>query len=137
MSLPTAGQAQMLADRLALLIKRESPTSTAVIGGAGGNGLDRIGRGQLERVVAVDINPAYIEAVGIRHARRLASLELHCADIQSESLLFEYVDVVAALASLKRHCRAKPAVTAGFSAVDSAVIELSSGKQFSLQTFRA
>jgi len=190
MSLPTVGQAQMLADQLALLIKRESPTSVALVGCAGGNGLDQIEPGQLERIVAVDINSAYIEAVRIRHARRLAGLELHCADIQSDSLrfepvdmiyaalLFEYVDVAAALASLKRLCRAagtlatliqlphrdhevislspykslnllapamkliapadlaRLAATAGLSAVDSAVIELSSGKQFSLTTFR-
>ena len=191
MSLPAIGQAQMLAGLLMLLIERELPTSVAVIGCAGGNGLDQIEPGQVERVVAVDINPTYIEAVGIRHALRLSGLELYCADIQSESLqfepvdliytalLFEYVDVGAALASLKRHCRpggllatlvqlphrehgvvspspykslnllapvmkliapaelSRLAVAAGFAAAECELIELPSGKQFSLQTFRA
>jgi Methyltransferase domain len=117
MSLPDIGQAQMLAVQLERLIKRNAPRSFALIGCAGGNGLDRIEPGQLERVVALDINPTYIQAVGARHASRLDRLELYCADVQSESLqfepvelayaalLFEYVDVVATLASLKRHCR--------------------------------
>jgi SAM-dependent methyltransferase len=117
MSLPAIGQARMLADQLALLLKRELPTSVAVIGCAGGNGLDRIEPGQFERIVAVDINPDYIRAVEIRHMGRLTGLELYCDDIQSGSfqfkpvdlvyaaLLFEYVDVAAALATLKRLCR--------------------------------
>jgi SAM-dependent methyltransferase len=190
MSLPAIGQARMLADQLALLMERERPTSIAIIGCAGGNGLDRVEPGQVKRVVAVDINPAYIEAVGIRHRRRLTGLELYCADIQSGSfqfepvdliyaaLLFEYVDVGAALATLKRVCRSggllatliqlphhdhgvvspspytslkmlapvmrliapaelsRLALAAGFAAADCELIELPSGKQFSMQTFR-
>ena len=191
MSLPAIGQAQMLADQLALLIERERPTSIAIVGCAGGNGLDRIEPGQMERIVAVDINPTYIKAVRIRHTRRLAHLELYCDDIQSTSLqfkpvdmiyaalLFEYVDVGVALASLQRHCRpggllatliqlahrdhdvvspspykslnllasvmkliapaelARLAVATGFTVAERELIELPSGKQFSLQTFRA
>lgn len=117
MSLPDIGQGQMLADQLEQLIKRYSPQSVGLIGCAGGNGLDRIEPCQLERVVALDINPSYIRAVGVRHAHRLSNLELYCVDVQSASfqfkpvdlvfaaLLLEYVDVAATLASLKRHCR--------------------------------
>jgi len=47
MSLPEIGQAQMLADQFELLIKRHSPASVALIGCAGGNGLERLTRGQL------------------------------------------------------------------------------------------
>ena len=42
MSLPSVGQARMLADQLALLLERHAPISVAIIGCAGGNGLDRI-----------------------------------------------------------------------------------------------
>lgn len=117
MSLPAIGQAQMLADQLELLLGRHAPESIALIGCAGGNGLERIELGRTRRVVAVDINPAYVRATGVRYAGRLPGLELHCADVQSEALqfepvdmiyaalLFEYVDVAAALASLKRLCR--------------------------------
>ena len=117
MSLPSIGQAKMLADHFDLLIRQHSPRSVAIIGCAGGNGLEQIAPGVLDRVVAVDINPDYIAETGIRHARRLQGLELYCADAESGSmqfapvdliyaaLLFEYVDAAATLRSLKRHCR--------------------------------
>jgi len=191
MSLPHVGQAQMLADKLEQLVKQFSPPSIGLIGCAGGNGLDRLTPDQLERVVALDINPSYIGTVGLRHAHRLSKLELYRVDVQSASfqiepvdlifaaLLFEYVDVAATLAALKRHCRpggtlatvvqlphrdrgaispspyeslnllapvikliapadlCALATAAGFLVVDSEMIELASGKQFSLQVFQA
>jgi ubiquinone/menaquinone biosynthesis C-methylase UbiE len=117
MSLPTVGQAQMLAEQLYRAIVRWTPTSIAVIGCAGGNGLERIAVGMVERVVAVDVNPDYIERTRARHAQRLRGLELVCADVQSVSLmydsvdltyaalLFEYVDVLSTLKTLKRNSR--------------------------------
>jgi hypothetical protein len=50
MSMPTVGQAQMIADQFDRALKRWAPTSVAVIGCAGGNGLDRIEQGTLRRV---------------------------------------------------------------------------------------
>jgi 2-polyprenyl-3-methyl-5-hydroxy-6-metoxy-1,4-benzoquinol methylase len=116
MSLPSIRQAQMLADQFEQLLVRHRPTSVAIVGCAGGNGLERIEAGQVERVVGIDINAEYIEAARARHAGRLACLELHAADVQSKSLrfepveliyaalLFEYVDVPSALATLRRNC---------------------------------
>jgi hypothetical protein len=115
MSLPEVGQAQMIADQFDRAIKRWSPASIALIGCAGGNGLERISVGTVERIVAVDINPDYLEQTRVRHAHRLRELELIRADIQSDSvryepvaltyaaLLFEYVDVPSALKTLKRN----------------------------------
>jgi hypothetical protein len=117
MSLPSIGQAQMLADQLAHLIARYRPASVGIVGCAGGNGLDRIETWSVERVVAVDVNPRYVEASRARHARRLTCLDLYCADVQTGSLqfepvdlmyaalLFEYVDVPSILATIKRNCR--------------------------------
>jgi cyclopropane fatty-acyl-phospholipid synthase-like methyltransferase len=117
MSLPSIGQAKMLADHFELLIKRNSPASVAIIGCAGGNGLDRIAPGQVERVVAVDINPNYVEEARTRYASRLGCLEVICGDVQAESLhfepvdliyaalIFEYVDISSTFATLRRHCR--------------------------------
>jgi hypothetical protein len=190
MALPTVGQAQMLAEQLYRAIVRWTPTSIAVIGCAGGNGLERIAAGMVERVVAVDVNPDYIERTRVRHGQRLRGLELVCADVQSESLvydsvgltfaalLFEYVDVLSTLMTLKRNSRPRAilttvlqlphptihavspspykslnslacamalvapetlchaAVDVGFAAIDSATIELSSGKRFCVQNFR-
>jgi SAM-dependent methyltransferase len=115
MSLPSVGQSGMLADQLAQLIERHTPTSVAIIGCAGGNGLERIDPRRVERVVGIDINPEYIAAAARRHADRLANLDLRCADVQSETLtfdqvemiyaalIFEYVDIAATFATLKRN----------------------------------
>ncbi len=123
MSLPTVGQAQMMAEQLDRAIERWSPTSIAVIGCAGGNGLDKIPGRTIERVVAVDVNPDYIERARARHAQRLRRLELVCADVESESLLydpvdltyaallFEYVGVLATLRTVKRNSRPNAALT--------------------------
>jgi hypothetical protein len=113
MGLPSIGQAAMLADQLTLLIARSAPRSVAVAGCAGGNGFERIGP-PVERVVAVDINPAYLDTLRARHGRRLRGLEVHCADIESPEtklapvdliyagLILEYVDLGAALATFRR-----------------------------------
>jgi ubiquinone/menaquinone biosynthesis C-methylase UbiE len=117
MALPSIGQAEMLADQFALLIKRIRPASVSLVGCAGGNGLERIDPDRVERVVAVDINSKYVEEARARHAKRLKHLQLICADIQSEelqfepvdfiyaALVFEYVDVLSTIATLKRICR--------------------------------
>jgi len=117
MSLPAVGQAQMIADQFDRALDQWAPTSLAVIGCAGGNGLDRIASSRVKRVIALDVNPDYIERTRARYARRLEGLDLICADVQSESLvydpvdftyaalLFEYVDVQSTLKTLKRNSR--------------------------------
>src|SRR5271165_2155312 len=96
MSLPSVGQTPMLADQLEKLVGQHAPSSVAVIGCAGGNGLDRCESAGVRRVVAIDINPGYIAACKIRYAHRLPNLELHCADVESKQLQFEPVDLVYA-----------------------------------------
>ena len=117
MSLESVGQATMLADRFAALVLRLRPASVALFGCAGGNGLDRLEPGQVDRVVAVDINPRYIDASAKRYAGRFAEFETMCADVQSPNLrfepvdlsyaglLFEYVELSSAMATLKSNCR--------------------------------
>jgi len=56
------------------------PESVAVLGIAGGNGLDRIDSTITKRVVGLDINPLYLRAVQQRY-RALPGLELCCADL--------------------------------------------------------
>lgn len=117
MSLPSIGQAQMLADHFEEVLWRHRPRSVGIIGCAGGNGLERIVPGSVDRVVAVDINPGYVERARVRHAARLDGLHCYCADVQSDALqfepveliyaalLFEYVDMRSTLMTLKRNCR--------------------------------
>jgi SAM-dependent methyltransferase len=123
MSLPAVGQAQMIAEQLDRALERWAPTSVAVIGCAGGNGLERVAGRMVERVVAVDLNPDYIERSRARYGQRLSGLELVCADVQSESLaydpvdftyaalLFEYVSVLSTLTTLKRNSRPDAVLT--------------------------
>ena len=124
MSLPEVGQAQMIAEQFDRALDRWAPKSIAVIGCAGGNGLDKIEGSAVVRVVAVDVNPDYIERTRDRHGKRLPGLELVCADVQSESLiydpvdftyaalLFEYVGLPSALKTLKRNSRHDAVLTA-------------------------
>ena len=107
----------MIAEQLDGALNRWATTSIAVIGCAGGNGLDKVAGRTVERVVAVDVNPDYIEQTRARYAQRLLGLELVCADAQSESLfygavdftyaalLFEYVGALSTLKTLKRSSR--------------------------------
>lgn len=123
MALPGVGQASVVADLFDRAMMRWAPSSIAVIGCAGGNGFEKIDPEVVKRVVAVDVNPQYIEKTRVRHAQRLPSLELLCADVQSETLnyepvdltyaalLFEYVDLDSALRTLKRNSRPGGALT--------------------------
>jgi SAM-dependent methyltransferase len=117
MALPAIGQSLLIAEQLEILIRAHSPRSVAVIGCAGGNGFDRLIDTTVERVVGVDINPNYIEAVRRRYAGRISLLDLHIADIQSAAPLFEavdliyvalvleYVDPPKTMSALWRHCK--------------------------------
>jgi Methyltransferase domain len=123
MSLPAVGQAQMVADQFDGALNRWVPKCVAVIGCAGGNGLDRIEGRSIERIVAVDINPDYIEHTRARHATQFPHLETVCGDVQSElltygpvdltfaALLFEYVDLTSALETIARNSRSDAILT--------------------------
>ncbi len=191
MLLPGIGQAQMIAEQLDRSLKRWAPMSVAVVGCAGGNGLNKIDVKAVERVVAVDVNPDYIERTRARYAKRLPCLEVISADVQSEwltygpveltyaALLLEYVDIASTLKTLRRNSRpnailttvlqlphstldlvsaspyeslgslasvmtlvapedlCRAAADVGFSVIDSTNIDLSSGKTFCVQNFRA
>jgi trans-aconitate methyltransferase len=116
MSMPTIGQALMIADQLSALITRFRPSSIAVVGCAGGNGFERVASTSVERVVGVDINPQYIELAAARYTGRIHGLELYVGDVQRARKLFEpvdliyaalileYVDVAQSMRSLARHC---------------------------------
>ena len=96
MALPQVDQARVLADQLAAVLALHRPASVALIGCAGGNGFERIDPHLTSRVVGVDINPEYLAAARRRFDGVFESLELLCADAQSDELTFEPVDVIFA-----------------------------------------
>lgn len=116
MALPTVGQSALLANELARAVAAHKPGSVAVLGCAGGNGLERLIGGSARRVVAIDINPNYAAATEARFRGRIAELEVIVANVEDDSqvfepvaliyaaLLLEYVDLGRALAFMRRHC---------------------------------
>ena len=96
MALPTIGQAQLLSEVFATALRQYAPRSVAVLGCAGGNGLDRISSEVTERLVGVDINPDYVMHARTRFDHRIPLLELLVGDVQKDDLVFAPVDLVFA-----------------------------------------
>ena len=71
------------------------PESVAVLGIAGGNGLHNVDPTITKRVVGLDVNPSYLEAVRSRYAPK-CDLELHCVDLAEQRVGLEPVQLVHA-----------------------------------------
>jgi len=109
MALPQVGQAELLANVLADVVRLHAPRSVAVLGCAGGNGFDRVPPGT--RLVGIDLNPDYVAVARARHGAR-AGIELYVGDVTADELpfapvelayaglLFEYVEPAVALRRL-------------------------------------
>jgi len=79
MNASSVAQASMLSDTLRELVEAYRPRSLALLGAAGGNGLDRVDPSVTQRVVTVDINAEYLDACRTRYCERFASFEqVHC-----------------------------------------------------------
>ena len=75
MALPSIGQAQLLGTALQRTIAQGRPRSLAVLGVAGGNGLESVDRDLVRRVVALDFNPEYLALCSHRYAASFAEFE--------------------------------------------------------------
>lgn len=75
-------QLSALSDLFAHALDFCTPASVAILGVAGGNGLERINRDHTRRVLGIDINPTYIETNQQRFAD-MPGLYLHCLDLAS------------------------------------------------------
>ena len=88
-------QLDALSDLFAETMGRCRPLSVAVLGIAGGNGLAHIDSTITARVVGLDLNPRYLEAVRERYSH-LPGLELHCVDLSQQHVELEPVQLVHA-----------------------------------------
>jgi hypothetical protein len=116
MAHPAVDQARLLAEELRGMLRTYRPHSVAIIGAAGGNGLDQIDASVTTRTVAVDINPEYAAELKRRYAHKILGLEVQVTDIESSrlqvlpvefvyaALLLEYVDLHRGLAGLRSLC---------------------------------
>ena len=75
MSLPEVAQAQMLAGLLKGIVTRFQPRSLAILGAAGGNGLEHVDSAIVRRVVALDFNPDYLAVCTSRYAASFAEFQ--------------------------------------------------------------
>jgi Zn-dependent alcohol dehydrogenase len=101
-------QLTVLAELFKCALDRCLPESVAVLGVAGGNGLEQIDCAATKRIVGVDINQRYLDEVQRRFGT-LAGLELHCLDLAERNfslapvalvhvaLIFEHVGLGLAL----------------------------------------
>lgn len=108
MSAEEVGQLAVLAELFKCALGHCRPKSVAVLGIAGGNGLEQIDQSVTNRIVGVDINEYYLDAVQQRFGE-LDGLELHRRDLTQPAcsiapvamvhaaLIFEHVGLGAAL----------------------------------------
>jgi hypothetical protein len=83
-----------LAELFRITLSYIRPTSLAILGIAGGNGLQYLGH-FTGRIVGVDVNQEYLDAVDERFSY-LEGIELYRADLASEKLSIPPVDLVHA-----------------------------------------
>jgi trans-aconitate methyltransferase len=77
---PDVDQLAPLADLFADVLRRDRPASVAILGIAGGNGLEHVDPSLTSRVVGLDVNAQYLDATR-RRFPDLPGLELHCVDL--------------------------------------------------------
>ena len=95
MGSPGVNQLGPLADLLGEALARLRPRSLAVLGVAGGNGLEHVDSTLTTRVVGIDFNPQYLD-VTRRRFPDMRGLELHCVDLEEQLPDLEAVALVHA-----------------------------------------
>jgi len=70
------------------------PESVAILGIAGGNGLDRVDLRITKRIVGIDIHAAYLDTIRVRYPQ--LPLTLHCFDLEHGTIQDESVALVHA-----------------------------------------
>lgn len=96
MSLPEVAQAQMLGALLRRFVEAHRPQSLAVLGAAGGNGLELVDPTIVKRIVAVDVNAGYLATCGARFAERFDVFESVTHDLDQDAPNVAAVDAVFA-----------------------------------------
>ena len=91
----TVRQSEALSDLFKRALDLSTPESVAVVGVAGGNGLERVDSAITKRIVGLDINPRFLEAVRRRYGA-LPGLELCCTDLADLPLSLTPVELLHA-----------------------------------------
>lgn len=94
MNSPNVAQLTALADLFEEALTYCRPESVAILGIAGGNGLDRIDLHVTKRIVGIDIHSAYLDTLRARYPQ--LPLTLHCFDLEQGTLNEKSVALVHA-----------------------------------------
>lgn len=95
MSAAGVEQLAPLAELFGAALQHAKPESVAILGIAGGNGLEQIDPAITTRTVGIDINAEYLDVVAQRHPS-LQALELHHHDLAEKPIEIPPVDLVHA-----------------------------------------
>jgi len=95
MSAAEVQQLSALSDLFKRALTLRCPASLAILGVAGGNGLDHIDPTCTKRILGIDFNPSYLEATRQRYAA-LPGLELQCIDLSTDVVPLAPVNLVHA-----------------------------------------
>lgn len=94
MNSPNVAQLAALADLFEEALTYCHPESVAILGIAGGNGLDRIDLHVTKHIVGIDIHSAYLDAVRARYPQ--LPLTLYCFDLEQGTLSEQSASLVHA-----------------------------------------
>ncbi len=96
MSLNSIAQAQYISQLLYENTKEVDARSLAIIGCSGGNGLDKLKKTNVKRVIGVDINPFYLDTAYQRYKYKFDILDFICMDFVNPAFVFQSVDLIYA-----------------------------------------
>lgn len=95
MASPAVQQAGALSELFGEVLATRRPRSVAILGVAGGNGLEHIDGKITDRVVGLDVNAEYLGVARERY-RDMRGLELHKVDLTHDQLTIPPVELVHA-----------------------------------------
>lgn len=96
MKLDTVMQLQAMNEMMRGQLETEFGSSVMILGIAGGNGLEHIPKDKVEKIYAVDVNAAYLQAVIRRHSDLGGILECLRIDLLTEADRLPEADMVIA-----------------------------------------
>ncbi len=94
LSHPAVKQREFLDRVFEAALSQYEPRSIALLGCAAGGGLEFVDASTTERLVAVDLNPEFIELTRSRHTSGLPQLEVINADLETYEFESESFDLV-------------------------------------------
>ena len=104
MKLDSVGQLQVLNAMMRNQFNLYQIKTVMVLGVAGGNGLEHIDAGKIQKVYGVDINDCYLQECVKRYKNLEGILECICVDLTDEESVLPHADMVIADLLIVKRC---------------------------------